>query len=100
MSSRILGAALAALLLAGCNTANSVIGAEDKRLGEAVKYDMAIQTINPDPVYAPDGALPGDSGAQAAAATKRYRTDAVKKIEEIKTSTSTTGGGGGGSSSN
>ena len=92
MSSKILGAALAALLLAGCNTAQSKIGSEDKRFGEAVKYDLAIQTINPDPVYAADGALPGDSGTQAAAATKRYRTDAVKKIEDLKTSTSTTGG--------
>ena len=91
MSSKILGAALA-LLLAGCNTTHSVIGAEDKRFGEAVKYDLAIQTINPDPVYPVNGALPGDSGAQAAAATKRYRTDAVKKVEDLKTSTSTTGG--------
>ena len=92
MSSKILGAALAALLLAGCNTAQSKIGSEDKRFGEAVKYDLAIQTINPDPVYPVNGALPGDSGAQAAAATKRYRTDAVKKVEDLKTSSSTTGG--------
>ena len=91
MSSKLIVPALAALLLAGCNTAQSRIGDEDKRFGEAVKYDLAIQTINPDPVYPPDGAQPGDSGAQAAAATKRYRTDAVKKIEEIKTSNSTTG---------
>ena len=91
MSCKLVAPALAALFLAGCNTAQSKIGSEDKRFGESVKYDMAIQTINPDPVFAPDGALPGDSGAQAAAATKRYRTDAVKKIEEIKTSTSTTG---------
>ena len=91
MSSKILGAALAAQLLAGCNTAQSKIGSEDKRFGEAVKYVLAIQTINPDPVYPVNGALPGDSGAQAAAATKRYRTDAVKKIEDQKTSSSTTG---------
>lgn len=90
MSSKILGAALA-LLLAGCNTTHSVIGAEDKRFGEAVKYDLAIQTINPDPVYSPDGALPGGDAAKAAAATKRYRTDAVKAVEEIKTSNSATG---------
>ncbi|MEG3155625.1 hypothetical protein [Sphingomonas sp. RB1R13] len=93
MSCKVIGIALAALLLAGCNTTHSVIGSEDKRFGEAVKYDLAIQTINPDPVYAADGAQPGDSGAQAAAATKRYRTDAVKKIEEIKTSNSTNGSG-------
>ena len=90
MSSKILGAALA-LLLAGCNTTHSVIGAEDKRLGEAVKYDLAIQTINPDPVYPANGALPGGDAAKAAAATKRYRTDAVKAVEEIKTSNSATG---------
>lgn len=77
---------LAALLaLGGCNTANSAIGSGDTRFGEAVKYNAAVQTINPDPVYAADGALPGDSGAKAAAATKRYRTDAVKSVEEIKT---------------
>ena len=91
MSSKILGAALAALLLAGCYTAQSRIGSEDKRFGEAVKYDLAIQTINPDPVYPANGALPGGDAAQAAAATKRYRTDAVKKIEDQKTSSSTTG---------
>ena len=90
MFSKILGAAIA-LLLAGCNTTHSVIGSEDRGLGEAVKYDLAIQTINPDPVYPANGALPGDDAAKAAAATKRYRTDAVKKIEEIKTSNSTTG---------
>ena len=77
---------LAALLaLGGCNTANSAIGSGDTRFGEAVKYNAAVQTINPDPVYAADGALPGDSGVKAAAATKRYRTDTVKSVEEIKT---------------
>lgn len=83
----------ALLLLAGCNTAGTAIGSGDKRFGEAVKYDAALQTINPDPVYRPGGALPGDSGAKAAAATKRYRTDAVKAVEDIKTSTSSTSGG-------
>ena len=77
--------------MAALAAATSACSPVDLSLGEAVKYDQAIQTINPDPVYPPDGAQPGDSGAQAAAATKRYRTDAVKKIEEIKTSNSTTG---------
>ena len=52
----------------------------DRGFGEALKYDMAIQTIDPEPVYAEDGAKPGDDGAKAAAATKRYRTDAVKAV--------------------
>lgn len=94
MSSRQCLIPLAALLtLSGCNTAHSVIGSGDVHFGEVAKYNAAVQTINPDPVYVAGGALPGDSGAKAAAATKRYRTDAVKAVEEIKTSTSTTGGG-------
>ena len=80
--------------LGGCNTASSHLGSEDPRLGEAAKYDLAIQTINPDPVYAPNGARPGDDAAKAAAASKRYRTDAVKAVEDIKTSRSATSGGG------
>ena len=84
---------LAALLaLGGCNTANSKIGSGDIHFGEAVKFNAAVQIINPDPVYVAGGALPGDSGATAAAASKRYRTDAVKKIEEIKTTSGTSGG--------
>lgn len=82
------------LALGACNTAQSTIGSGDRRLGEAVKFNAAVQTINPDPVYAQDGALPGESGVKAAAATKRYRTDAVKAVEEIKTTSGTSGGSG------
>lgn len=85
---------LALFALCGCNTANSTIGSNDKGLGETVKYNAALQTINPDPVYGRDGALPGNDGTKAAAAMKRYRTDTVKAVEEIKTSTSTTGSSG------
>ena len=48
----------AALILAGC--LNEPIAQRDPALGEAVKYDTAIQTVNPDPVYPPGGAQPGD----------------------------------------
>src|SRR5690348_8093732 len=51
MSSKILLLAGAALVLAGCNTVHKNIGMEDPGMGEAVKYDAAIQTINPEPVY-------------------------------------------------
>ena len=37
-------------------------------LGEAVKYNAAIQTINPTPVYPASAAQPGDNGARAEAA--------------------------------
>ena len=74
---------LAALLvLSGCNTAHSAIGSGDTRFGEAAKFNAAVQTINPDPIFPHDGALPG-----------RYRTDTVKQVEDIKTSSSTTSGG-------
>lgn len=84
--------AVSAAGLAGCNTVNPVSGSVDPAFGEALKYDMAIQVIDPDPVYYEDGAQPGDSGAKGAEAVKRYRTDAVKDVEQIQTTTS--GGGG------
>jgi len=65
----------------------------DPGFGETVKYAAAAQTIDPDPVYAPDGAQPGDNGDKGAHAVKRYRTDAVKEVETMTTSESQSGGG-------
>ena len=96
MSSRRMWiAALACTALAACNTANTHIGDLDPGMGEATKYNAAIQTINPAPVYAADGAQPGDNGDKGAAAVKRYRTGSVKEPAAVSTSS----GGGGGSSS-
>ena len=81
--------------LAGCNTANTHIGDEDPAFGEAVKYNAAIQTINPAPVYSEAGAQPGANGDVGAKAVKRYRTGAVKPVETMQT-TSGTGTSGGG----
>ena len=92
MSSRLLAGIAALGLLAGCNTVNPQTESVDPGFGEALKYDMAIQVIDPDPVYHEDGAQPGDSGAKGAEAVKRYRTDAVKDVQQIQTTTS--GGGG------
>ena len=92
MSSRLLLAPLAFGLLAGCNTVNPQTGSVDPGFGEAVKYDQAVQTIDPDPVYTADGAQPGDQGDKAAAAVKRYRTDTVKQVEQVQT---TSGSGSG-----
>jgi len=86
MSFRLALALGAVAVLGGCSTVNQNIGSEDPALGEAVRYNAAIQTIDPDPVYPPGGAMPGDSGAKGVAAMKRYRTDAVKQIETISTS--------------
>ena len=90
-----LPAALAlAIPLAACNTAQSHIGEEDPGLGEAVRYNAAIQTINPAPVYTAEGAQPGDNGEKGVNAVKRCRTDKVKDTVSQRTSSGAGGGGG------
>ena len=77
--------------LAGCS-------AVDPGLGEAVRYDMAIQTVNPDPVYPEDGAQPGDSGEKGAEAVKAYRKGETKELKIQTTSNAGSGSGSGGGS--
>jgi hypothetical protein len=95
-SRRIWIAAVACAALGGCNTAYTHIGDEDPGLGEAVKYDAAIQTINPAPVYAADSTQPGSSGEMGAKAVKRYRSGQVYQPESMSTTSGTAGGGGSG----
>ena len=90
MSYRLLLLTPLPLLLAGC-AVNPVTGSYDPGFGESVEYAKAIQTIDPDPVYAEDGAQAGDHGDKGAQAVKRYRTDAIKAVERVQT---TTGSGG------
>lgn len=97
MSYRIILTPLALAFLGGCNTVYDHSLSADPGFGEAVKYDMAVQTIDPDPVYAEDGAQPGDHGDKGAQAVKRYRTDSVKDVETMGTSSRGGGGGTGGS---
>lgn len=89
----LIAAPLAALLVAGCDTLNQNNVSPDPSFGEATKYNAAVQTIDPDPVYAEDGSQPGDSGAKGAAAVKRYRTDQVKQLEEQTTTSGSSGPG-------
>src|SRR5690348_8578962 len=71
MSSKLLALTLPAIaLLASCDTVNTKTGAMANGLGEAVKYDNAIQTINPEPTYAQGGAQPGGNGEVGADAVK------------------------------
>ena len=65
----------------------------DPGLGEALRYDMAIQTVNPDPVYPEGGAQPGDSGEKGAKAVQAYRKGETKDLK-VQT-TSNVGGGSG-----
>jgi hypothetical protein len=91
MSSKLLLIAACSVALGACNTVNKNIGSEDPAIGEAVKYDAAVQTINPDPVYPAGAAQAGDSGVKGAAAAKRYRTDAVKPVESMQTTSGSSG---------
>jgi hypothetical protein len=86
----------AALLLASCDTVNTKTGAMAAGFGEAVKYDNAIQTINPEPVYAQGAAQPGSNGELQANAVKAYRTGKVKPVQ-TESAMSGTGSGSGGS---
>lgn len=61
----------AALITAGCT-------AVDPGFGEALRYDMAVQTVDPDPQYPADALQPGYHGEKAQKATDRYRKGATK----------------------
>ncbi len=76
---------LAVLLLSGCATINQNNISPDPGFGEAAKYNAAVQTIDPDPVYSEEDAQPGDNGAKGAAAVKRYRSDSVKDVQQQTT---------------
>jgi hypothetical protein len=79
---------------------NQQIGAEDPGLGEAVRYDTALQTINPTPAQTAGMVQPGASGEMGAAAIKRYRTGTVKKIEPMQTTSGTNANSGTGMTDN
>ena len=78
------------LLVAGCATDQRAGGSPDPAFGEAVKWNAATQTIDPNPVYSDQDAQPGGSGVKGAEAVKRYRTDTVKDVS-VMTTTSNSG---------
>lgn len=88
---RIISVALLGLAATACTP-------NDVTLGGAHKHNIAMQTIDPDPVYT-GSEIEGGSGDHGAAAVERYRTDAVKEPKSIKTTSGTGGGSSGGSSS-
>jgi hypothetical protein len=98
MSYKLLAAA-SLLILAACRTTSDrpvapQAGSLDAAFGEATKYNAAIQTINPDPVYAEGGAQPGDNGDKGADAVARYRTDQVKDPQRADTTRRSGSSGG------
>ena len=68
----------------------------DSGFGEAQRYDSAMQTIDPDPVYPADSAKPGDNGEHAVKAMQRYLKGQTKPLRRETTSGGSGGGGGGG----
>ena len=88
MSFKPLSAASVSLLaLAGCSSLNQNNISPDPAFGEAAKYNAAVQTVDPDPVYSEDDAKPGENGAKGANAVRRYRTDSVKDVQQQTTTT-------------
>ena len=70
------------------------LAVSDRNLGAAVKADVAVQVINPNPDYG--DALPGASGRRMVDATIRYQTGKLKPL--LKTNGKTDIGGQGGAS--
>ena len=70
----------------------------DMGLGDAVRHDVALQTLDPDPQYAGDE-IEGGGGQRAADANKRYREGKVIQPVTIRTGGTGSGGSGSGSGS-
>ncbi|WEK42511.1 MAG: hypothetical protein P0Y64_14090 [Candidatus Sphingomonas colombiensis] len=66
----------------------------DTTLGNAVKTNYALQTINPDPRpgTADPAVMEGGSGTHAAGAIERYRKGAVKQPQSMQTGRSSSSG--------
>lgn len=70
-------------LIGGCASIPSIHEQPgDSQFGEANRQTMMAQVVDPDPVY--DAPMTG-SGDQAQRAVERYRTDAVKQPDSIRT---------------
>lgn len=86
---RIIPIALLSLAATACTPS-------DVTFGGAVKHDIAMQTIDPDPTYT-GTEMEGGSGTHGAAALERYRKGTVKEPQSIKTTQGTGSGSGSGS---
>ncbi|MCF2514818.1 hypothetical protein LVY65_07045 [Sphingomonas sp. G124] len=84
---------VAGVALAGTSACTPV----DPGFGEALKYDMAVQTVDPDPVYPADSLQPGYHGEKGQKATERYRKGQTKPLRTESTKSGSGSGGSGGS---
>ena len=86
MSSKpLVAVSMSLLALTGCSSLNQNNISPDPGFGEAAKYNAAVQTVDPDPVYTAEDAQPGENGAKGANAVRRYRTDSVKDVQQQTT---------------
>ena len=69
------------LILAGAGMAAVGCAPVDPGFGEAVRYDLAVQTVDPDPQYPADALQPGYHGEKAQKATDRYRKGTTKPVQ-------------------
>lgn len=80
-----------AALLTGCTP-------NDTTLGGALRHNIALQVIDPDPQPQTD-AMEGGAGERSAAAVKRYNEGTVKQPANTSTTMTISGGGNSGSGS-
>ena len=83
-----------AFALAGAALAISGCTPNDTTMGGAMKHNVAVQTIDPDPDYTGDR-IEGGDGTHAAAATARYLKGTVKEPATLTTTSGSTSGSGG-----
>lgn len=86
---RIISIAVLALAATACTP-------NDVTMGGALKHNIALQTIDPEPTYR-GAEIEGGSGVHAASAAERYRKGTVKQPVTIETTSGTGGSGTGGS---
>lgn len=83
-------ACAAIALLAGCADRSMFDQPGDAAFGEANRQTMMAQVVNPEPVYDDELVTSGEHAQQA---VERYRTDAVKQPDSIKTTDAGEGSG-------
>ena len=84
MTIRMFGAALACLALAGCHEYSEPKMTLSESFGDAVRHNIAVQTINPEgsQEFSPTGL----EGHRAAVAIDAYQKAAEKPLEAMTTS--------------
>lgn len=81
-------------LLAACTGETGGDGAVASTFGEANRQTFAAQVVDPDPQY--EYLDPATSGQHAAQAIERYRKDAVKQPDKVRSTAGSSGSGGSG----